>query len=320
MKKITAFFLAAILLLLPACKPEIVSVAPAIRIAGLKGPTSMGMIYCMEAADKGERSYQFSLHGSADEITPKLARGELDMAAVPANLASILYHNTSGAITVLAVNTYGVLYLVEKGENVTDFASLRGRTVYATGKGSTPEYTLRYLLRQNGLDPDKDLTLEFKSEPAEIVAVLMAEENAVAMLPQPYTTVAMNSVPGLHTVMDLNEEWHKLAVGSELITGVFVVRTEFLKAHPQQVEAFLTDYRTSVEKVRNDYNAAALLMEKFDIVPASIAAKALPYCNLTYLDGAEMKTALNGYLEILFAQNPKAVGGAVPADEFYYVP
>ena len=291
-----------------------------IRIGGLKGPTSIGMVKLMEDDETGEAAndYEFTVAGSADELTPLLIQGKLDMAAIPANLASVLYNRTEGAIEILAVNTLGVLYIVETGDSVQSLADLRGKTVYATGKGSTPEYTLLYLLEKAGLDPEKDLTIEFKSEPTEVVALLKAQPDAVAMLPQPYVTAAQAQVEVLHIAVDLNEAWEAAETGSKLLTGTIVVRREFAEANPAAVEAFLTEYRASTSYVNENVAVAAQLVEKYGIATAAIAEKAIPYCNITCMEGAEMKAALETYLGVLYEKNPEAVGGKLPDDAFYY--
>lgn len=294
--------------------------ATTIRIAGLKGPTSMGLVKLMEdnANKTAKNSYTFSIAGSADEVTPKLKTGELDMAAIPANLASVLYNNTSGEIRVLAVNTLGVVYLVEKGDSVQDYADLRGKTIFATGKGSTPEYALRYLLSQNGIDPDRDVTIEWKSEPTEVVAAMKKGTVTVAMLPQPYVTVALGAVEGLRIAIDLCEGWEKLDNGSQFITGVLVARRAFLEKYPNAVKNFLEEYRASTAFINENVEKGAELVEKYGIVSAAVARQAIPYCHITFLAGAEMKAALSGYLTVLYGQNPKAVGNALPGDDFYY--
>lgn len=291
-----------------------------IRLGGLTGPTTMGMVKLLKdnQEKKSANAYDFTIAGSADELTPKLVKGELDIVAVPANLASVLYNNTEGAVQLLAVNTLGVLYLLEQGETVQSLADLKGRTIFATGKGSTPEYVLKYLLSQNGLDPDKDVTIEWKAEPAEIVALLPETQNAVAMLPQPYVTVARSQLDNLRVAIDLNQVWDELDNDSTLITGVLVVRTEFAEKHPEQIAKFLTEYQASTEYVNQEVETAATLVEEFVGVKAPIAKQAIPYCNITFLSGAEMKTAMTGYLEVLYDQNPKSIGGAMPEDGFYY--
>jgi NitT/TauT family transport system substrate-binding protein len=291
-----------------------------IRIAGLKGPTSMGLVKLMDSNEAGEslNHYEFSIAGSADEITPQLVQGNLDIAAVPANLASVLYNKTEGQIRILAVNTLGVLYIVNKdGGEIASVADLAGKTIYATGKGSTPEYTLRYILAENGLDPDKDVTIEFKSEPTEVVSILQ-ESGGIAMLPQPFATVAQMNVEGLTTALDLTEEWNKLDNGSMLITGTLVVRKDFAEAHPAQIEAFLSEYADSTDFAVNSVAETAQLVEKYGIVKAAVAEKALPKCNIVFLAGADMKAPLSGYLSTLFEQNPAAVGGALPGEDFFY--
>lgn len=290
-----------------------------IRIAGLKGPTSMGMVKLMEDAENGEaaNNYTFTIAGSADEVTPKLIQGEYDIAAVPANLASVLYNNTKGAVQLLAINTLGVIYIVEKGDSIQSLSDLAGKTIYATGKGSTPEYSLNYILSENGLDPATDVTVEWKTEPTEVVQVLAQSDSAVAMLPQPYVTVAQNQVEGLRVAVDLNQAWSDLDNGSLFLTGVLVVRSEFAEQHPEQLAAFLEEYQASTEWVNANVADAAQLVEKFDIVAAAVAEKAIPYCNITYIAGDEMKTAMDGYLKVLYDQDPQSVGGTLPAEDFY---
>ena len=291
-----------------------------IRIGGLKGPTSISMVKLMEDDETNSTAndYDFTVAGSADELTPLLIRGELDMAAIPANLASVLYNRTEGAIQILAVNTLGVLYIVETGNSVQSLADLKGKTIYATGKGSTPEYTLLYLLEKAGLDPEKDVTVEFKSEPTEVVALLKAQPEAVAMLPQPYVTAAQAQVEGLRIAVDLNEAWEAAETGSKLLTGTIVVRREFAEANPEAIEAFVTEYRASTEFANENVSEAAQLVEKYGIATAAIAEKAIPYCNITCMEGAEMKAAMQVYLGVLYEKNPDSVGGALPDDAFYY--
>ncbi|MGI6776897.1 MAG: ABC transporter substrate-binding protein [Acetivibrionales bacterium] len=324
MKKILSIILVFILMIfvLAGCQgeSEISDETPEFRIAGLRGPTSIGMVYLMEAAEQGNASnnYTFSIYGSADEVTPKLIQGNLDIAAVPANLASVLYNNTKGDIKLLAVNTLGVIYIVEVGNTVTSFDDLRGKTIYCSGKGSAPEYGLRYLLSENGINPDNDVTLEWKSEPTEIVSMLSETGKGIAMLPQPYVTVAQTKLENLRIAIDLNQEWTDLDNGSLMITGVLVVRSGFAEQYPKQIEAFLDEYRISTEYVNSHITEAAKLVEKFNIVSASIAEKAIPFCNITYMQGTKMKNAMEGYLNVLFEQNPKSVGGKVPEQDFYY--
>lgn len=292
-----------------------------VKIAGLKGPTSMGLVKVMEDNENGvsANKYEFTVAGSADEITPDLIQGTLDIAAVPANLASVIYNNTDGAVEILAINTLGVIYIVDKNTGVSSLADLKGKTIYATGKGSTPEYALRYILTENNLDPDNDVTIEWKSEPSEVVAALASSDSGVAMLPQPYVTVAQTQIEDLKIAIDLNDEWDKLGNGSQFITGVLVARKAFTENYPKTTAEFLKEYKASTKYTNENIEEAANLIEKFNIVKAAVAKKAIPYCNITFIAGEDMKTAMNGYLKVLYDQNPKSVGGKLPADDFYYV-
>ncbi|MBQ8350417.1 MAG: ABC transporter substrate-binding protein [Clostridia bacterium] len=292
-----------------------------IRAAGMKGPTSLGLVKLMEdnAAGTSQNKYEFNIYTKADEITPKLIKGELDMAALPANAAATVYGKTDGAITVLAVNTLGVVYVVEKGDSVQSLTDLAGKKIYAVGKGTTPEYGLSYILSQNGMSIS-DLDIEWKNEATEILPLLKAQENAIAMIPQPFVTAAQVQVEGLRVALSLNEEWNKLNNGSQFITGVLVARTEFVEKNPEAVAAFLAEYEASINYAKTETDAAAELVVKYGIMDAvPLAKKALPNCNLAFLAGADMKTALTGYLTTLYNQNPQSIGGSLPADGFYYV-
>lgn len=290
-----------------------------IRVGGLKGPTSMGMVKLMEDNANGTalNNYEFTIEAAADSLSPLILQGKLDIAAVPTNLASVLYNKTEGKIKLLAVNTLGVLYIVNRGDALS-VADLKGKTLYATGKSAVPEYALRYVLAQNGIDPDKDITIEWKSQPDEVVAILSADENTIAMLPQPYVTVASTKVEGLNASIDLTKEWDNLGTDSRLITGTLAVRAEFAEAHPDLVANFLSEYKASTEFVNANVDEASLLVEKFDIVKAAVAKKAIPYCNIVFISGEEMKSPVEGYLKTVFDQNPTAVGGALPDESFYY--
>ncbi len=285
------------------------------KIGGLKGPTTMGLVQIAENSEK----YEFKMAAAADEITPLLLKGELDAAAIPANLAAALYAKSEGALKVIAVDTLGVLYIAEKGGNdIQKISDLKGKTIYATGKGTTPEYCLKYLVSRAGVDPEKEVKIVWKSEPSEVVAELAANDKGIAMLPQPFATVAATQLENFRIAIDMNKEWDALENGSRMVTAVIVARKDFIEKNPRKTEEFLKDFEKSVDFVNNNTDEASQLIEKYGIVKAAIAKKALPFCNIVSLTGAEMKTALSGYLQILFEQNPASVGGKMPADDFYY--
>lgn len=289
----------------------------ALRIAGLKGPTTMGLVNLM--SDEVASSYDFTMYGAADEIVPLLVKGELDAAAVPANLAATLYNKTNGAVEVACINTLGVLYVVENGDTVNSVGDLKGQTIVTTGKGATPEYVLRYVLSENGIDPDKDVTLEYTSEATEALSKVQAGEATIAMLPQPFVTSALSQVEGLRVALDMNEEWQKVA-GSKLVTGVLVVRKDAVENDPEAFAAFMDGYKASVEAANNDVEGTAALCEQYGVVAkAALAQKALPQCNIVFETGDEMKNDLATYFNVLYAADPASVGGSLPADDFYYV-
>lgn len=293
-----------------------------VRVGSLKGPTSIGILFLMDKADRGETedTYEFQMAAAADELLPLMVKGELDIALVPANVAAVLYQKTEGGVAVIDINTLGVLYMVTGTAEVGSVADLKGKTIYLTGKGTTPEASLRYILEANGLT-EADYTLEFKSEATEVAAVLAENPDAIGLLPQPFVTAALMQNETLKVVLDLNEEWVRTGNGTEgLVTGVTVVRRDFLEEHPEAVEAFLEEHGLSVTAVGEDVETAAALTVQAGIVAKEpIAQKAIPECNITCVTGQEMKAALSSYLEILEGFNAELVGGQLPGEDFYYL-
>ena len=296
-----------------------------IRVGGLKGPTTMGLVKLIEEDANGtsKNDYEFTMVTAADELTALVAGGKVDIALLPANVASVLYNKTQGNVAVIDINTLGVLYLVSGDTSITSIDQLKGKTVYLPGKGTTPDYSLRYVLSAAGLSED-DVTLEFKSEATEVASVLAEDPNAIGLLPQPFVTVAMTQNDKLAMVMDLAEVWDSFQPeegGSRLVTGVTIVNKAFLDENSDLVDIFLEEHEASIEFTESDMDAAAELIAAQGIVPkAPIAKKALPFCNVEFVEGEEMKEALSGYLSVLFEQNPASIGGALPEDAFYYLP
>lgn len=295
-----------------------------IRVGSLKGPTSMGLLFLMQEAEEGgaEGNYAFTMAAQADELLPLMVKGEMDIALVPANVASVLYNKMQGQLAVLDINTLGVLYMVTGDGTIESVEDLKGRTIYLTGKGTTPDYVLHYILSENGMT-EADYTLEYKSEASEVAALLAEKPQAVGLLPQPFVTAACIQNEALKVVLDMNEEWTKLLGedGSRVVTGVTVVRKEFLKEHEAAVKVFLKEHEESTGAINEDVQTGASLAVAAGIVAKeAIAQKAIPACNITCMQGAEMQQALSGYLEVLFEQNPESVGGALPGEDFYYIP
>lgn len=296
----------------------------AVRVGSLKGPTSMGLAELMDRAEKGEteNDYTFTMAGKADELVGSVANGDLDIVLVPANVASILYTKTQGNVNVIDINTLGVLYVVASDDSISSMEDLKGKTLYMTGKGTTPEYVMNYLLSENGLN-DGDVTLEFKSEAAEVASVLKEDPSAVGVLPQPFATAACIQNEALKPVLDLTEQWNLLNKEnkSQLVTGVTIVRSDFLKEHEAAVKLFMEDHKASAAYTSEHLDEAAEMVAALGIVEkAPIAKKAMPACNIVCITGEEMKSALSGYLSVLEAADAKSIGGQLPGDDFYYLP
>ena len=295
-----------------------------VRVGSLKGPTTMGLVNMMEWAEDGELPFkaEFTMATAADEITAKLVNGDLDIALVPANLASVLYNKTEGGISVIDINTLGVLYGVTGDESVSSLADLAGKTIYMTGQGTTPQYAMDYILAQNGLTDS--VTIEYRSEATEIAALFAEDPTITAVLPQPFATVVQVQNEGVTEFMDLNEEWDKCpdSGDSMLLTGVTIASRAFLDEHAEDglADAFISTQRLSTEAVSQDTaHTAELVVEAGIIEKAPIAEKAIPKCGIACITGEEMKAALSGYLDVLFNANAQSVGGSLPGDDFYWM-
>lgn len=294
-----------------------------VHVASLKGPTSIGLVQFMDQAADGatDNDFDFAISAAADEIVPKVIQGDIDIALVPANVASVLYNKTEGAVQVIDINTLGVLNVVTGDASVASFGDLAGHTVYMTGKGTTPEYVMNYLLERAGLAGQ--VTLEFKSEPTEVLSALLADPTAVGVLPEPFKTAAIAKSEGkLSAQVSLTDVWDELAgdTGSRLLTGVTVVRRAFAEEHPEAVAEFLSCHEASVKAVNAaPADWAQAVVDAGIVDNATIAEKAIPGCMLVCQTGKDMRAALGGYLKVLADADASAVGGKLPADDFYYM-
>jgi len=308
---VLAFIMAASL---AACGAGRKTQAP--RVMALKGPTGMGMAKLME-----DNEYDITLANAPDEVSTALINGSIDIAAVPVNLASVLYNKTNGEVQMFSINTLGVLYIVENGVTVRSAEDLRGKKLYATGQGSTPEYILRYVLAANGIDPDKDIEIEYLADHSELAVLMAAGEAVLGMLPEPNVTALMmtadNEGTTLRIALDMTEEWGRINE-TELVQGCMVVRRAYAEANEKALLEFYTRYKASVKYVLENREGAGLIAKHGIVASENIAQSALPRCNLTVIDGEEQKTKANEFLGVLFEANPKSIGGALPGDEFYY--
>ena len=316
MKRIVAMITAAVMLFslaaFAACSKK--QDDTEIRIAALKGPTGMGMV---KLADKQNYpNYTVSIEASPDALNPRIISGEVDVAAVPVNLASVLYNKLDGDISVLAVSTLGVLYVVEAGSEVNSVADLAGKTVYATGQGATPEYILNYLLDKNGVAGSVEVN--YVGEHAALATMLANGSAEIGMLPEPNVTSTLAGNDDLRIALNLTEEWNKVC-STELVQGVVIARKSFVNEHPEAIEQFLREYEKSSAFVNENIDEAAKLIVDVGILGnVEIAKKAIPNCNISFSKGEAMHKAVEGMLAVLFEANPKSIGGKLPDKDFYY--
>ena len=319
--KIITFALAIVFVLsLASCGTVKLDEEIEINISVLNGTTGFGIAKLMhESASSDEilLNYQFKVETDASVITAGLINGDIDIAALPTNAASVVYNKTNGGVKVLALNTLGVLYVVENGNTIKSMADLEGKTVYCPAQN--PAFVMEYIAKQANVNVTIDTTY---AQPAALMQFVAASpEGTIAVLPEPVLSVAKSKNANLNTVLDLTAEWSANASDSQLVQGCIVVRTEFLEAHAKEVEEFLTDYAASVDYVNTNPAEVATLVVDLGIYAgaAAVAEKAIPKCNIKYIDGNEMKDALSGFLAAMETVNPASIGGKLPADDFYYI-
>ncbi len=289
-----------------------------IRVAALKGPTTIGLVNLMDDATNGntDYSYEFTMYTAASDVMAAMVNGDIDIGLVPANVAAVMNNKVEGGVSIIDINTLGVLYCITADESIKSVADLAGKTVYTTGQGSTPEYTIRYLLEQNGIT---DCNLEFKSEAVEVASFLAEDPSGIAILPQPFVTATRMMNESLKTAFSLDDEWAKANSDCSIVTGVTVVSNKFLDNNKKAVDSFIEAHKKSADTASSDLDKTASLVVAQEIIAKEpIAKKAIPECNVTCISGKDIEPAIAGYYKILFDQDPKSLGGSLPDSSFYY--
>ena len=280
----------------------------------------MGAIKLMDDSENGVYpNYHFTLTPEPTDIVARLSNGDLDIGALPTNVAANLYNKTSGGVEIIAINCLGVLYILENGDTVHSVEDLKGRTLWCNGQGSNPEYMINYVLKQNGLTPGEDVDVQF-ADASEIATKMISGEIDLCMLPVPAVTTIMLKNQDVRKALDMTEEYSNAANdGSVLTMGCLAARTAFIQEHPEAVDEFLKNYAATVDEVLADVDASAELVAKYEITGnAQIAKLAIPDASIVCITGKDLKPALEGYFQVLYDADPASVGGAMPGDDFYY--
>ena len=304
-----------------------------VHLGLLSGPTGMGAAKMLADNDEAYAQveagtyeggtllrYEVTLGSDpANDIMPRLTNGELDIAAIPTNLAATLYNRTDGGIKLLALNTLGVLHILENGDTVNSHPQLEGRTLYATGQGSNPEYVLNYLLEANGLDPAADVDIQWLAS-EELTARMASGDIDLCMLPVPAATTVMMQNSDVRDAIDLNDAWTESGAQGTFTMGCLVARTEWLEDNSELVPGILEEYAASIDYANSNPEEAAALIEQYGIVPkAAVAQAAIPQANMVCITGEDMK-GIADYYQVLFDADPTSIGGAIPGEDFYYIP
>lgn len=326
-KRITSIFLLITLFILSACSNNQALESPSnsntaktpVSVAFLKGPTGIGAVGLMDSTEN-LNDYTFEISSAPDEVMAELINGGVDIAALPTNVASVVYNKSEQEVCVAAINTLGVLHILERGDTIQSLSDLEGKTIYATGQGSTPEYVLNYILEKNNIHA----TVEYMTEHAELASALLAGDVDIALLPEPNATAVSTKDNSIRYAIDLTQEWNNTQKlnsleSSQLAMGCIVARKDFIENNATAFENFLKEYQQSVEFVNNNITEAAALVQQYEIMDSATAAeKAIPKCNIVFIANEDMKTALQGFYNVLFQANPKSIGGALPNEDFYY--
>ncbi len=293
-----------------------------IHVTVLAGPTGMGAVKLMYDNKEGSalNNYTFNVATNPDEVAAAVINGSTDIAALPVNLASVLFNKTDHDIQVIAVNTLGVLYILENGNTIHTVNDLRGKTIYASGQASTPEYILDFILTNNGIVPDNDVTIEYYTAHNELATFITSGDVLLGMLPEPNVSAVLSSNSDVRIALNMTEEWNKISDDtSMLMQGCVIVNRAFAESNKKAVNQFLSEYKKSIEFVNENISEAAqMIADNGILAKAAIAEKAIKNCNIVYIDGDDMKKSMSGFLEILYTANPASVGGKLPDDDFYY--
>ncbi|MBE6582098.1 MAG: ABC transporter substrate-binding protein [Ruminococcaceae bacterium] len=286
-----------------------------LKVGTIKGPTGMGMAKIINDNLTDEK-YTFELFNDATAISAKLLGQQLDIAAVPVNLAAVVNKKTEGAYVVAAINTLGVLYIMENGTAVSSVSDLEGKTIHAYGQGATPEYMLAYILEKNGLK-DK-VNVQWYPTPAELSTLAAENKVDLIMLPEPQITASLTKNANLRVAIDITKEWDKVSE-NKAVQGCIVVKKEIAKKYPEKISQFLDEYKASVKYVNENPAEASVMIAANEIIPAApVAALAIPRCNIVFIEGDEMISDLNAFYTVLFNANPQSVGGTMPNESLYY--
>ena len=314
MKKFLAILLSLIIIIGATACSKTKKTGVTVNIGVLKGPTGMSAAWLMDQNDQklSANEYNFTVAGTPDAITGQLINGDMDIAALPTNAISALYNKTEGKISVLGVNALGVLYILENGNSINSVSDLAGKTVLASGKGSTAEYVLNYILEKNGVIAE----IVWAAEHSEAATLALKGDYDIVMLPEPFVTNVTAKSDAFRVALDLTEEWEALGNG-ELTMGGIAVRTAFLEEHPDAVKAFVDEYGKSVAFTNSQPEDAAKLIAKYEIAAEEVAKNAIPRCNIVWLHGKDYKALLEHFLGVVYNANPAGIGGKMPGDDFY---
>lgn len=314
MKKFLAILLSLIIIIGATACSKTKKTGVTVNIGVLKGPTGMSAAWLMDQNDQklSANEYNFTVAGTPDAITGQLINGDMDIAALPTNAISTLYNKTEGKISVLGVNALGVLYILENGNSINSVSDLAGKTVLASGKGSTAEYVLNYILEKNGVIAE----IVWAAEHSEAATLALKGDYDIVMLPEPFVTNVTAKSDAFRVALDLTEEWEALGNG-ELTMGGIAVRTAFLEEHPDAVKAFVDEYGKSVAFTNSQPEDAAKLIAKYEIAAEEVAKNAIPRCNIVWLHGKDYKAVLENFLGVVYNANPAGIGGKMPGNDFY---
>ncbi|MBO4768648.1 MAG: ABC transporter substrate-binding protein, partial [Bacteroidales bacterium] len=251
------------------------------------------------------------------QVRKLMLTDSVDIAILPTTMAALLY-GKGVDYRMAAVPIWGTLYLCGTDTTIRSIADLRGRKVYLMAKGMTPDVMFRHLLLANGLEPFRDVDLDYRFPThIDLANATMAGRADMSVITEPYLSQALNANPSLHVLLDLNEEWAKVDSAPVTETAL-VVRGAFAEEHPEAVEAFVDALRRSAEWVNANPGEAAALSVRYGINPDSAAvAGSIPRTNLRVEAASSVKEAIIDYLRVFYEMEPEIIGGSMPDEKFF---
>jgi NitT/TauT family transport system substrate-binding protein len=294
---------------------------PPVTVYGLKGPSGVGMIQLFENPPQyPEAAITVEALAQPDLMAARFISGSAKVGILPPNMAAKLA-GAGARIQIAAVLGTGMLSLLTSDPDVRRIEDLRGKTLSAAGQGATPEYVFRRILRSKGINPDRDLRINFSLAYPEIARSLISGRIDTALIPEPFATMARAGKPDLREAADIQQEWVRAGGRGNYPMTALVVDAGFAASQPLMLKTILQGFKDSAAWVTANPDKAGVLVEKHGLgIRAQIARAAIPRSNYVFIPALEARASLEALYQAFLEFSPAAIGGRLPGDGFYLNP